>query len=138
MGSLVRLTDLRACFSRLCAAGALGLLPALWMPPSADAFVTSADDQPLLFGTLEFRGLSGGGWYDFPQKVAETLDLFSRCADSADTCENPELTSPMTGGAMQRGGLVKHDKLREEIHAVVSFESKDEGLDSPENLAIQQ
>ena len=57
----------------------------------ASAVVASASLPPLLLGTLEFRGISGGGWYDFPGKVAETLDLLDRCAQSAARCPNPDI-----------------------------------------------
>lgn len=76
---------------RICSVWALAVLVAVAAQRTAVAVVTSGDLQPLLLGTVEFRGVSGGGWYDFPDKVAETLDLLARCAESPARCPNPDI-----------------------------------------------
>jgi len=70
---------------------ALAVLVLAGVPEAARAVVASGHPAPLLFGTLEFRGGSGGGWYDFPAKVAETLDLLARCDRSPARCPNPDI-----------------------------------------------
>lgn len=77
--------------SRICSVWALAALVSAGAPQAASAVVTSANLPPLLFGSLEFRGVSGGGWYDFPDKVAETLDLLARCSESASRCPNSDI-----------------------------------------------
>ena len=76
---------------RICSVWALAALVATAAPQAARAMAGSSDLPPALFDTLEFRGVSGGGWYDFPAKVGETLDLLARCARSPARCPNRDI-----------------------------------------------
>lgn len=78
---------------RHCSLWALAALVSAGAPLPATALVTSASVPPFLLGTVEFRGVPGGGWYDFPGKVAEALDLLSRCAEFAADCPNPQIVA---------------------------------------------
>jgi predicted transglutaminase-like cysteine proteinase len=76
---------------RIIGVWALAALVLAGARQAAHAIVASTELPPLLFGSLEFRGISGGGWYDFPAKVAEMLDLLSRCGRSPGRCPNPDV-----------------------------------------------
>jgi predicted transglutaminase-like cysteine proteinase len=65
---------------------ALAMFLSGWAAQPATAIVSSEMARPFLFGTIEFRGVPLGGWNQFPDKVAEALDLLSRCADSLARC----------------------------------------------------
>lgn len=81
----VRVALFVAMFVAIAVAGA-------WSASPAAAVVHSAGARPFLLETVEFRGMPSGGWYDFPDKVAEALDLLSRCAGSPERCPNREVS----------------------------------------------
>lgn len=87
--------------------GVLGLtlLVSAWAAAPAAAVVSTASARPFLLGTIEFRGIARGGWYGFADKVAEALDLLSRCAESADRCPNRDVVALLAETAkLQRRG----------------------------------
>ncbi len=68
----------------------------------AAAVVSSVNAQPFLLDTIEFRGVPLGGWYQFPDKVAESLDLLSRCANSLTRCPKRNVVSLLAETAKVR------------------------------------
>ncbi len=86
----------------LCSICGLALLVTSWTVQPAAAIVTSAKAQPFLLGTIEFRGVPLGGWYQFPDKVAESLDLFSRCANSLARCPKRDIVALLAETAKLR------------------------------------
>ena len=75
----------------LCSVFGLALLLSGWTAQPTGAVVSTPDARPFLLGTIEFRGIPLGGWYDFPEKVAEALDLFALCAQSPAHCPKREV-----------------------------------------------
>jgi len=86
----------------LCSIFGLAMFLSGWAAQPATAIVSSEKSQPFLLGTIEFRGVPLGGWYQFPDKVAESLDVLSRCADSLVRCPMRNVVSL----------LAESDKLR--------------------------
>lgn len=85
--------------------GIFGLALPAWVAVAspAVAVVASAMVHPYLFGTIEFRGVARGGWYGFADKVAETLDVLSRCAESAEPCPDRNVVALVAETAKLRG-----------------------------------
>jgi predicted transglutaminase-like cysteine proteinase len=73
-----------------------------WAAQPATAIVSSERSQPFLLGTIEFRGVPLGGWHQFPDKVAESLDLLSRCANSLARCPKRNVVSLLAETAKLR------------------------------------
>ena len=59
--------------------------------------------RPFLLGTIEFRGVPLGGWHRFSDKVAESLDLLSRCARSLASCPEREVAALLAETVKLRG-----------------------------------
>lgn len=70
---------------------------------SAAAVVSPAGARPFLLDTVEFRGIPLGGWYDFPDKVAEALDVLSRCAGSPAGCPRRDVAALLAETARLAG-----------------------------------
>jgi predicted transglutaminase-like cysteine proteinase len=67
------------------------------------AVVSSASKRPFLLNTIEFRGVPVGGWYEFPDKVAEARDLFARCAKSLARCPRRDVAALLADTAKLSG-----------------------------------
>lgn len=88
---------------RLCSLCGLVLLVCGGAAAPAPAVVSSSGARPFLLDTIEFRGLPLGGWYEFPDKVAETLDLLARCARSPARCPNRDVAALLAETATLSG-----------------------------------
>ncbi len=64
------------------------------MEPSAAATPATQSKTPL-FNSIDFRSPSFADWYDFSDKIAETLAIFSRCTTSAALCPRPDIAALM-------------------------------------------
>ncbi len=93
---------MRQLVRNLCSICSLVLLLSGWAAQPAAAVVSSVNAQPFLLGTIEFRGVPLGGWYEFPDKVAEALDLLSRCAKSVARCPNRDVVALLAETAKLR------------------------------------
>ena len=62
---------MRQLVRNLCSICGLVLLLSGWTVQPAAAVVSSEKAQPVLLGKIEFRGVSLGGWHQFPDKVAD-------------------------------------------------------------------
>lgn len=71
----------------------LSLLGSITGPASAAEPI--AADQPLLFNSIEFRGPAIGGWNNFSRHIAETLEIYSRCAQSPEHCPRRDVVKLM-------------------------------------------
>lgn len=74
-----------------------------WAPTAAKALVPFESSRPFLLGTIEFRGAPLGGWYRFSDKVAESLEMLTRCARSMETCPRREVAALLADTAKLRG-----------------------------------
>ena len=72
----------------ICSVCGLAMFLSGWAALPATAIVSSAKTRPYLLGTIEFHGVPLGGWYQFSDKVGESLELLSRCARSLARCPN--------------------------------------------------
>lgn len=69
----------------------------------AAAVVSSANAQPFLLNTIEFRGIPIGGWYAFSGKVTEALDMLTRCKQSPARCPNRNVAAVLKETAALSG-----------------------------------
>jgi len=79
-----------------------------WAAQPATAIVSSAKSRPFLLGTIEFHGVPIGGWYRFSDKVAESLDLLSRCANSLALCPKRDVAALLAETAKLRRSAPYH------------------------------
>lgn len=86
-----------------CCIAALAALLSAWAPPPAGAIVSTEGARPFLLGTIEFHGVPLGGWHGFSDKVAESLDLFSRCARAVARCPSREVAALLAETVELRG-----------------------------------
>ena len=86
----------------LCSIFGLAMFLSAWAAQPATAIVSSEKSQPFLLGTIEFRGVPLGGWHQFPDKVAESLDLLSRCAKTLARCPKRNVVSLLAESAKLR------------------------------------
>ncbi len=93
---------MRQLVRNLCNIFGLAMFLSGWAAPPATAIVSYEKSQPFLLGTIEFRGVPLGGWYQFPDKVAESLDLLSRCAKSLARCPKRDVVSLLAESAELR------------------------------------
>ncbi len=93
---------MRQLVRNLCSIFGLAIFFSGWAAQPATAIVSSEKSQPFLLGTIEFRGVPLGGWYQFPDKVAESLDLLSRCANSLARCPRRNVVSLLAETAKLR------------------------------------
>jgi len=94
---------LRQTFRRLSGLFVLALLAVSGPVGPAAAVVSSTNAQPFLLDTVEFRGISIGGWYAFSDKVAEALDMLARCKRSPETCPNRNVAAVLAETAALSG-----------------------------------
>ncbi len=93
---------MRQLVRNLCSIFGLAIFFSGWAAEPATAIVSSEKPPPFLLGTIEFRGVPLGGWYQFPDKVAESLDLLSRCANSLARCPRRNVVSLLAETAKLR------------------------------------
>jgi predicted transglutaminase-like cysteine proteinase len=79
-----------------------------WAAQPATAIVSSAKTRPYLLGTIEFHGVPLGGWYQFSDKVGESLELLSRCARSLARCPNRNVVAILAETAKLRKSAPYH------------------------------
>lgn len=94
---------MRHLVRRISGVCGLAVLVSAWAAPPGAAVVSTTSARPFLLGTIEFRGIARGGWYEFADKVAEALDLLSRCAESADRCPKRDILALLAETAKLRG-----------------------------------
>jgi predicted transglutaminase-like cysteine proteinase len=92
----------RQLVRNLCSIFGFAMFLSGWAVQPATAIVSSEKSPPFLLGTIEFRGVPLGGWHQFPDKVAESLDLFSRCANSLARCPKRNVVSLLAESAELR------------------------------------